>query len=214
MACPRLDYPTIIAFGDSITYGSGVSEPEKWVNLLQNNLQQSLGHQPIKVMNAGIGGNTTAEGLARFDKDVLPHLPALVLVEFGGNDNTYDINRHIPVDAFEANLRTIHRLVTTHHGRVIFMSFPPVINDWHASRHVPQGQVPGGTDGCVQRYRDRTRQVAEALGCAFFDLDKVLRDATREHSVERYILPDGVHLTADANLLVATALTSFLTARL
>ena len=40
----------------------------------------------MKVINAGISGHTTTEGLARLDRDVLQHKPDLVTVSFGLND--------------------------------------------------------------------------------------------------------------------------------
>jgi len=69
----------IICFGDSITFGYGVSSGEDFPSALGKLLK-------IEVINAGIDGDTSVEALKRLDSDVLNREPFLVLVEFGGND--------------------------------------------------------------------------------------------------------------------------------
>jgi len=69
----------IICFGDSITFGYGANAGEDFPTQLGK-----LMHMPI--INAGVSGDTSTEGLARLDQDVLEKNPRLVLIEFGGND--------------------------------------------------------------------------------------------------------------------------------
>ena len=84
----------IVAFGDSLTAGvSGKSYPES----LQTLLDQS-GYR-YRVENQGVSGDTTTDGLARIDNVIATH-PALVLLEFGGNDGL----RGVPVDSTRDNL--------------------------------------------------------------------------------------------------------------
>lgn len=86
--------PLIVAFGDSLTAGvSGRSYPDQLQDLLL-----SRGYS-YRVENQGVSGDTTADGLARID-NVLANHPALVLLEFGGNDGL----RGIPVEASRKNL--------------------------------------------------------------------------------------------------------------
>jgi len=81
---------TIVAFGDSVTYGAFASgevdfETAYW-NILKkkiNNLRKGI---PVNVLNAGIGGVTAKGSLARMDKQVLSHNPDLIIVCFGLND--------------------------------------------------------------------------------------------------------------------------------
>jgi lysophospholipase L1-like esterase len=58
----------------------------------------------IQMINAGISGHTTSQGLRRMEKDVLAHKPQLVVVMFGMNDVV-----RTKAEEFEANLRTIVR---------------------------------------------------------------------------------------------------------
>lgn len=203
-------YDTLVAFGDSITHGHQTDPALIWTTLLQAQLNKACGQSAPKVINAGIGGHTSAQGLARIETDVLAHQPALVLVEFGGNDTSQLNNKYVPLTDFVANLNTMHRKITSLGGQVIFVSFPPVINDWHAHGRNPFFKDAGGLDEYVQFYRDATKTIASELDCQFFDLDQLLRKAASEHGNEALIEPDGVHLKPQAHQLVADALTQFL----
>lgn len=69
----------VICFGDSLTHGTGASEGNDYPSVLS----RALG---IPVVNAGVPGDTSADGLARLETDVFARNPRLVVVAFGGND--------------------------------------------------------------------------------------------------------------------------------
>jgi lysophospholipase L1-like esterase len=73
----------IFALGDSNTFGWDVDEGVNWPAQLNNML--SAGGAPIEVINAGVWGYTSYQGLARF-KELLAFEPDIILVSFGGND--------------------------------------------------------------------------------------------------------------------------------
>src|SRR4051812_2675107 len=80
--------PVIVTFGDSLTQGvSGKSYPAFLQDLLDQN-----GYS-YRVDNQGVSGDTTTDGLARVE-NVIAAKPALVVLEFGGNDGL----RGIPVE--------------------------------------------------------------------------------------------------------------------
>jgi len=199
----------IVGFGDSITRGYGVADGEGWVERLAGDLRGDPATATIAVFNAGGNANTSAEGLARFERDILPHLPALVLIEFGGND-AVDDERHVSVDRFEENVREIHRRVTAGGGSIILVTFPPIINAWHGAGAKPYYLERGGLDREVERYRERTRILARQLKVPLFDLDRFLRDRIAADGAATVIDPDGVHLTPAANRLVAERVQAFL----
>ena len=95
--------PVIVTFGDSLTQGvSGKSYPAFLQDLLDQN-----GYS-YRVDNQGVSGDTTTDGLARIE-NVIAAKPALVVLEFGGNDGL----RGIPVEATKQNLADmIERLQT------------------------------------------------------------------------------------------------------
>lgn len=89
--------PVIACFGDSLTAGYGVDEENSYPADLQRDLDAAGYH--YRVVNLGISGETTKDGLARIDR-VLALKPAIVIVEFGGNDGL----RGVPVASSRANL--------------------------------------------------------------------------------------------------------------
>jgi acyl-CoA thioesterase-1 len=109
----------IVAFGDSLTAidaDSGQSYPD----FLQQDLQHDGYH--YRVVNLGVGGNTTKDGLARV-KDVLALHPALVIVSLGGNDGL----RGVPVPRMRANLDQILAMLTRAHLPIVIggITLPP-----------------------------------------------------------------------------------------
>lgn len=94
---PNLDSPgtTIVVLGDSIASGVGSGPGQAYPELLAARLG-------TEVVNAGVSGNTTADGLARID-EVLEEDPWMVIVELGGND----VLRRVPPEQTERNLRGI-----------------------------------------------------------------------------------------------------------
>lgn len=74
---------TIVAVGDSLTAGLGVAEEESYPAILEKDLRAE--GIDIKVINAGVSGETTSGTLARLDW-VLTLKPDIVILETGAND--------------------------------------------------------------------------------------------------------------------------------
>jgi acyl-CoA thioesterase I len=94
------DRPVIVAFGDSLTAGYGTDAGNSYPDFLEKNLNARGFH--YHVVNAGVSGNTTKDGLDRLD-DVLALKPVVVIVAFGGNDGL----RGLPFDSTRKNLDQI-----------------------------------------------------------------------------------------------------------
>jgi acyl-CoA thioesterase I len=91
---PPKDGP-IVAFGDSLVQGVGASNGNDLVSLLSAKIGEPI-------INLGVSGNTTAQGLARID-EVLEKEPRLVILLLGGNDYL----RKVPLGETFSNLRRI-----------------------------------------------------------------------------------------------------------
>jgi len=81
--------PLIVCFGDSLTAGYGADEGASYPDFLQKDLDQAGYH--YRVVNEGISGNTTKDGLERL-AGVEAMKPAVVVLEFGGNDGLRGLN--------------------------------------------------------------------------------------------------------------------------
>ena len=92
--------PLIVCFGDSLTEGHGTEAGQSYPDYLQAALDAQGYH--YRVVNEGISGNTTKDGVDRLDR-IVAMKPAIVVVEFGGNDGL----RGLRIEDTRANLDKI-----------------------------------------------------------------------------------------------------------
>ena len=114
---PEDHRPIIVTFGDSLTQGvAGKNYPA----YLQDLLDEHGYH--YRVDNQGVSGDTTTDGLARIDNVIAVH-PALVVLEFGGNDGL----RGVPVESTKANLEEMIRRLKAAKLRIVLagITLPP-----------------------------------------------------------------------------------------
>ncbi|WP_415397930.1 GDSL-type esterase/lipase family protein [Sulfurimonas sp. CS5] len=102
----------ILAFGDSLTYGFGASGNSSYPAYLQ----QKSG---LKVINAGVNGEISAEGLPRLST-FLQQKPDLVILCHGGND----ILQKLPQKDLKNNLTKMVRLIKESGAEVILVAVP------------------------------------------------------------------------------------------
>jgi acyl-CoA thioesterase-1 len=86
----------ILAFGDSLTYGTGAAETQSYPAMLS----QLTGRE---VINAGIPGEVTADGSRRLPALLDKHIPELLILCHGGND----LLRKLNPDKIRANLESM-----------------------------------------------------------------------------------------------------------
>src|SRR4051794_37272501 len=112
--------PTLVCFGDSITAGFGLDAGQSYPDLLQQDLDQR--GLRYRVVNLGVSGDTTQDGLARVPM-ALAEKPAFVLLELGGNDGL----RGIPLAITRANLAQMIEAFQAAGARIVLagMSLPP-----------------------------------------------------------------------------------------
>ena len=90
--------PVLVCLGDSLTSCGGLGgHYSDWLTTFM---------PQVKVIDAGIGGDTLAGGRVRYAKDVLKHRPAVVLVALGANDFW---QRARPVEEMAADLAAMVR---------------------------------------------------------------------------------------------------------
>jgi acyl-CoA thioesterase-1 len=166
----------IVALGDSLTAGLGVDPSESYPAKLQQKLDAAGYH--YRVVNAGVSGDTSAQGLNRVDAVRALH-PAIAIVALGANDGL----RGIPVEQTRRNLDAIITVLRKDGAKVVLagMQLPPNLGPVYTNQ-----------------FRDMFRDLAKARNTPLvpFLLEGVggRRDLNQE---------DGVHPTAAGYDIVA-----------
>lgn len=96
------DRVNILALGDSLTQGYGLIEQEGFVPQLRDWLAER-GYD-VRIVNAGVSGDTTAGGLARVEWSLTPDIQAMI-VALGGNDLLRGIDPAVSRDNIEGILK-------------------------------------------------------------------------------------------------------------
>lgn len=91
----------VVFLGDSLTAGYGL-EPGSALPEQVEAVWRRSGTRAV-ALNAGVSGDTTAQGLARFDWSVVSAKPGLLVVALGANDYLLGV----PADVSRANLAAI-----------------------------------------------------------------------------------------------------------
>ncbi|HUP29993.1 MAG TPA: GDSL-type esterase/lipase family protein [Usitatibacter sp.] len=107
------DDALVLAFGDSLTFGTGAARNESYPALLEARIHR-------KVVNAGVPGETSADGLARLPEAIEEAKPALLLLCHGGND----FLRRLDDARTEENLRAMIRVARDKGIPVVLLATP------------------------------------------------------------------------------------------
>lgn len=104
---------TLLAFGDSLTFGTGASPTESYPARLTALIGRT-------VVNAGVPGEISAEGLKRLPEMLEEHRPRLLLLCHGGND----FLRKLGDAGAEANIRSMIGLARAQNIEVALLATP------------------------------------------------------------------------------------------
>lgn len=173
------DRPRLVCFGDSITAGYGLDQGESYPDALQRDLDK-LGYS-YQVDNKGTSGATSKDAAARVNSIVALH-PAIVIVEFGGNDGL----RGLPLDQTRRNLDSVLTTIESAHIRLLL-----------AGITLPPNYGPDYVHQFNQIFVDLAAKHRTAL------VPMIYKDLIH---VPGTIQPDGIHPTAKGSEIVARTL--------
>ena len=165
----------ILAFGDSLTYGTGVSSEMSYPSVLASRIGRT-------VINEGIPGELSSDGLLRLPRLLDEYQPSLVVICHGGND----FLRKQPIEQLEHNLKQMVQLARDAGAEVILVA-------------VPQPKLLMLSDAKVYQ------KVANEMHVAFVD------DALSDILSETNLKSDAVHPNAQGYQLLAEAIEAVLT---
>ena len=111
---------TLLILGDSLSAAYGITHGKGWTDDLQNRLKQN--NNNIRIVNASISGDTTANGLNRLPGE-LKQQPEWVMIELGANDGL----RGLSISHIKHNLQSIINISRASGAQVILMEIkiPP-----------------------------------------------------------------------------------------
>ena len=124
---PLPDFPeppqkkTILMLGDSLTQGYGLPQEDGLVSQLQNWLNKN--NSNIKLINAGVSGDTTAGGLSRIEWSLSPDITGVV-VSLGGND----LLRGIDPENTKENLEKISKIIKERNLDLVIIGLEAPLN--------------------------------------------------------------------------------------
>jgi lysophospholipase L1-like esterase len=166
----------MVALGDSVTQGLLVNPHTLGNRVYHEQFRRTLARRYIdrtfSMVNAGVAGESSAQGLARLQSDVLDHRPHLVIVCFGLNDACQEADGE---SAFRENLTSIVNRLSAH-AAVILMTpnmmlrrpVPELSNDQvYQTHHEKLLHVQNG--GSLARYVEIIRAVAKATSTPLAD---------------------------------------------
>lgn len=110
---------TIVMLGDSLTAGYALMPDQALPEIVERRLAEA-GHK-VFVVNAGVSGDTTANGLARYDWSVKEANPDIVVIALGANDFLMDL----PAETAKANLSAIIERAHTDGFKVVLAGLEP-----------------------------------------------------------------------------------------
>ena len=142
---------TIVCFGDSITAGYAVRRG--FPSFLLESLRQRFPDSKIEMINSGICGDTSQDGLGRLDWAVLSYEPDLVTINFGINDCVLGLSR----EEFEMNLvEMVRRIRAGPDSEILLLSSQPLESPPYDQR--------------VLDYYQTVERVAKEMNVGFVDV--------------------------------------------
>lgn len=175
--------PLVIFLGDSLTAGYELGEDRAFPALVAQALRAE--GVPLRVVNAGVSGDTTAGGLRRLDW-LLAQKPDVLVVELGANDGL----RGHPLDEIQRNLRAIVERARGAGVRVLLLGM-----------RIPPSYGPEYTRGFARTYPKLAKELAVPL------VPFLLQGVAGRPELN---LPDGIHPNAEGARIVAATVVPYL----
>ncbi len=188
----------IVAFGDSLTARSG------WVGMLG-------GFIGTEVINAGVGGDTTNNAIARFENDVLEKDPDVALICFGMNDQAQSTAKGAPNVSLETYIENMTSIITAlqKNGTDVILIAP---HDAYAGEgYYKPGEY--GLDyafGNMKDFCDAVRALAIRYNCGLVDIYA----ETQSVDMSKFLnAGDGIHQSPEGHTLWAKYVSDYLLAK-
>jgi len=197
----------IVCFGDSITWGQASSGQVAipYPVRLQEYLRSVFNNNNITVVNAGVSGNSSTMGLARYSADVVSKNPDCVIVMFGIND----AKDNAPIDyvTYTSNIDSMLTQSIKNGYDVVVTNLTPTFYSDNASRPLWNDD----TNRRIQKYGDICKELADKYNLCFIDVYNAVYDLlkTKQVKISDIYLGDFLHLLPIGYDLLASMISSY-----
>lgn len=180
----------IVFFGDSITEaGRNLQDKHDlgngYVKIAAGKLRPLYPEMSFEILNCGVGGDQTAELLARVQKDVVEEHPDVVVLEVGINDvwRRFTSEEFITPEESEANYRSLVETILKTGAKLLLIE-PFVLNVSDKQRFHPY----------LTKLNESIRSIAQEKGLTLIPLDEIFKGVTQDIDPKNFAA-DGVHPT-------------------
>ena len=182
---------TIVALGDSITRGDKVKN--NYVDMWKKTLKDKYSQATIKMVNAGVSGNTARDGLKRLERDVLRYNPDLVSISFGWND----LSQRVEKENFEKTLKEIIKKIKEKnpHTEILLLT-TSLVSDNLANTY-------------AKRYNEIIRKVAREHNLGLVDIYKAWKSKLEFGALPEKYMADFAHPNEEGHKIFAEELMKF-----
>ncbi|MGP6089165.1 arylesterase [Antarctobacter jejuensis] len=173
----QADRVHLLALGDSLTQGYGLLEQDGFVPQLRSWLAER-GYD-VRIVNAGVSGDTTAGGLARVDWSLTPEIQGMI-VTLGGND----LLRGVDPAVSRANVEGILKAAQARGLEVLLIGM----------------QAPGNYGPEYKADFDALYpELADTYGTLYLDsfFAGLMQDGEMPESLGAFMQSDGIHPNAE-----------------
>lgn len=188
---------TLVLFGDSITAGYG---EEAITPILQNLIAADLAEQAleaVRIINAGMPGDTTEDALKRLKSEVLAVNPELVTVFFGANDTNSE--RLVPLENYIKNLQEMIQAIGKE--KVLLLT-PP---------YVDCARKPTRNDERIQQYVNQVIALGKQQEIPVINLYQAM---VNYPGTNEFLQKDGLHFSKSGYELLAALIVREIKGRL
>lgn len=184
VSLPSLAEQKILILGDSLSAGYGIEVDEGWVNLLQNQLNES--GPEVTLINASISGETARGGALRLPSLLSQHNPDVVVIELGANDGL----RGYPLARIQQQVEQLVQTSLNAKAKVLLVGIrlPPNLGDAYNEPFFNQYQL-----------------ISSKYNTAYMPF--LLEDVALR---SEWMQSDGLHPTAEAQPTIALNVSNFL----
>ena len=182
------DYFRVVVFGASNT--DRYMPCIHWADVLETGIRTVYGRK-FHLINAGVSGNNTREGLERFDRDVASFKPDMVIITFAGNDCNPNPPKYVPEEEFKANLDLIV-------SKIRELGAIPILQTYYKMAY--SGMEPKRAE-LMQHYTELVREAAVRNNVFLVDQFKYF-DAVPSATLLYKLLLNPMHVNEFGNIFI------------